>query len=37
MPEAQDVLIKDQPCRQFIEQSKAQTTSVVGASRSEKR
>ena len=36
-PQAQGVLINDQPCSQFIEQAKAQTASVIGAGTSEKR
>ena len=33
-PEGQDVLLNDQPCSQFIEQAKAQTARVNGASTS---
>jgi uncharacterized protein (TIGR02246 family) len=36
-PQAQGVLLNDQPCSQFIEQAKAQTASVIGAGTSEKR
>jgi len=36
-PQAQGVLLNDQPCNQFIEQAKAQTASVIGAGTSEKR
>lgn len=36
-PQAQNVLINDQPCSQFIEHAKAQTASVIGAGTSEKR
>ncbi len=33
-PEGQSVLLNDQPCRQFIEQAKAQMARVTGASTS---
>ena len=33
-PEGQGVLLNDQPCRQFIEQAKAQTANVTGSSTS---
>jgi uncharacterized protein (TIGR02246 family) len=36
-PQAQGVLLNDQPCSQFIEQAKAQTASVTGVGKSEKR
>ena len=36
-PQAQGVLLNDQPCSQFIEQAKAQTASIIGAGTSEKR
>jgi uncharacterized protein (TIGR02246 family) len=36
-PQAQGVLLNDQPCSQFIEQAKAHTASVIGSSASDKR
>lgn len=36
-PQAQGSLVNDQPCSQFVEQAKAQTTKVLGAGASEKR
>lgn len=36
-PQAQGLLVNDQPCSQFVEQAKAQTTKVLGAGASEKR
>ena len=36
-PQAQGVLLNDQPCSQFIEQAKAQTASVIGAAARESR
>jgi len=36
-PQAQDVLLNDQPCNQFVEQAKAQTARVLGTGPSEKR
>jgi uncharacterized protein (TIGR02246 family) len=36
-PQAQGVLLNDQPCSQFIEQAKAHTATVIGSGTSEKR
>jgi uncharacterized protein (TIGR02246 family) len=36
-PQAQGVLLNDQPCSLFIEQAKAQTASAIGVGKSEKR
>jgi hypothetical protein len=36
-PQAQDILLNDQPCDQFIAQAKAQTARVTGAAGTEKR
>jgi hypothetical protein len=36
-PQAQGVLLNDQPCSQFVEQAKAHTTRVLGTGASERR